>query len=1012
MRAAGAAVLAAWASAADTGCTEFTLTGLRDSVAEPQPARSTSRPFNGRYVRVRPEPALTPPLPVYISENLQNLFFFCMNTSQWMVGLNKGGANCCSAAQAETVRECFGGDAFSPCGLPTQDCRRMLEDVLDGCRNPGNCWEVSPDAWSAQGTCAEIDECVDQQACWTPEQNQLCVDNDRAPSSLGNALCSCGPGWEGTPNTGAPASCIQAPAPPPAPPSPPPPPHPPPPPPRQPSGAPTGSPSQDDDGGDGVAAATVGGSAAGVALFCFGSVVLGNWFLGGTICMCSAAVVVYVGAVRKRRPDDTPPFTGATVQDVQGQALGLIRTLKQLWEESQYPSVVDEWMANLVVPEGAASPLALLQKHLFASKPWAQPQGPFSEHCIAARSILRRYTHEPQDDDALTCWPGAPTKHRPEAGAAEQWEKYIANTMESVGREARNPCTYRCVNASTRAAAERPDDAAPREQLSRWAKTASLLLALAATASPKSSVRPPPMLLRMLGNLPQKLREDFGRLRPGMYLAWSTAVASTTSNRRASADFLGNSVQRAVLFRMHTSGRKDCGICSAAGSLYPDEGEWLVPFGSIWRITRVRHVRLLSSVVAPGTGVRKLPLRTAVESFFKHPLLVVDLEPEVGLLDWCAAAASLCSSALRDAERACLILDPDCRLGAQSGMRAVDSNDELESQGRRMKRRAATQHRPRSAAAGLLDELPVPLSPGHDGSDLIGSMHSSNRELERRNLLRLLHDSESGVPSAPEPRRAGRGRQRSPTKRYSQIPVDAQEEWDSGTDNVDYVRAQSDSSTASPTATKKVDPSSIARTQSMCSSDMHGATVSSTDAAPVLDRANTHRWMKRRMDSEPSRCRAATIQSSKQQSPGRPVRNVSVIRNRLSSSEQTLGSGTEERELTETQPMGLLLPAPLPSSVDSQSGSLLVSQVSELVGNGTTAGANTPRTRLGASVGVTRGDSSVLGPVKRPRARRGSPRTEQRARSASDGQKFAESSRTPSHKASSLGQSTKRYPSQ
>eukprot|EP00756_Hemistasia_phaeocysticola_P034548 Hpha_TRINITY_DN16527_c0_g3::TRINITY_DN16527_c0_g3_i2::g.135512::m.135512 len=522
----------------------------------------------------------------------------------------------------------------------TQACPWLYEKV-----GPGDSdWDKVPEAVGRDDGCLSVNDCDDDKRCYngSPPQ-QTCRDPNPDPKVRSDFVCIC-PAPSNISKTGSPANCPAGTVPPTVP-----------------------TPAPDGGGIDEVQVMGMSAVGAAAVLSCgaLGELFLGS-ALGALCCSCGAAAVK---AARKRRPENTPPFTGPTAESVMSEASRMIETLTRLFHSSLHESPVAEWISHLKCPDGVNA-LNRLQNEIFAREEgmpasWVLPEGPLGDVCLAVRLLLRMYTFEPQDEDAMAGWPGAPTIHKPQPGAAEVWEKYIKDTEAAVGAPSRNPSLYRDVNTLTRAVAEDGDGEkgnAAMSKLAGWAKTVALLLSVNVEPLPGSfaSRSGPPgkkvVLLRLLGNLSPELRQKFGRLRTGMFLAWSSAVASTTANRKCSADFLGESVQQAVLFRMTFTG-SNCARCVTGASMYPDENEWLIPFGSLWRVTRVHGVRRLASVICPGSGETRIPPRRALEAL-RHPLLVVDMVFDRGILTWSRPAADLVSAALAEAQRDTKLLDP------------------------------------------------------------------------------------------------------------------------------------------------------------------------------------------------------------------------------------------------------------------------------------------------------------------------------------------------------------------
>eukprot|EP01062_Namystynia_karyoxenos_P029326 TRINITY_DN22053_c0_g1_i1.p1 TRINITY_DN22053_c0_g1~~TRINITY_DN22053_c0_g1_i1.p1 ORF type:complete len:1047 (+),score=70.61 TRINITY_DN22053_c0_g1_i1:92-3232(+) len=382
----------------------------------------------------------------------------------------------------------------------------------------------------------------------------------------------------------------------------------------------------------------------------------------GITALCGAGVMAFRS--QPRDPDIDAPWMG-TEDYVQAKVLECYEELEQRWE-GQKGTVVDEAAANLTVPQGS-NPVEVLVAH--AQSAWHQqcsgcPQ--LRPLPSVAHELLRRYSHEAQDIDFICGLPGAPKpfadyqgedpEHPKKAKAA--WQGYKEICRQLYGAPSANPALYSVINRCARTAAESgSEDPDAWLALGRVIKQTSLLIAAAAHASDPPPPVPPPRCgqppqqrwLRML-KLPADVRNHFARLQPGMYMAWSVAVASVTANRRASADFMLGEPGSCVLVRMAAPQSDARALALGPTSLYGGEGELLVSLGTIFRIRRVQKVRLLTRYVQPTCsspiGWRQL------WAAFLDPLLIVDVDWVSTPLQWCDAARRLCNNSLREAEAA------------------------------------------------------------------------------------------------------------------------------------------------------------------------------------------------------------------------------------------------------------------------------------------------------------------------------------------------------------------------
>lgn len=126
-----------------------------------------------------------------------------------------------------------------------------------------------------------------------------------------------------------------------------------------------------------------------------------------------------------------------------------------------------------------------------------------------------------------------------------------------------------------------------------------------------------------MGNLSTRVFRQFSSMRPGMFFSLVSS-SSTTSNERGGSAFLGEFPGVAVIFRFRPS-RDDDHFARIAGvpldeiSMYPDEGERLVPMLGVWYVVRIHKERRLSRVIA-GAGVKQ-QIRALL-----HPPIVIDAE--------------------------------------------------------------------------------------------------------------------------------------------------------------------------------------------------------------------------------------------------------------------------------------------------------------------------------------------------------------------------------------------------
>eukprot|EP00756_Hemistasia_phaeocysticola_P001627 Hpha_TRINITY_DN11149_c1_g1::TRINITY_DN11149_c1_g1_i1::g.28116::m.28116 len=191
-----------------TGCSSFTISGLDDATGLPQPERSTTRPLNGKYTRVMPNPPLNPPRPVFIHDNMKSFFFYCHDPgfNDWRFApMARGEMKCCDVQQSNIITNCY-ADVYSPCGIPRPACNVLLEEV-----GTANNWQYATNAYSA--FCDVIDECLDfpaipvtgsysEAACYdTAGVTQECNDPDTSPSVLSDWTCSCTGGTPSSPTS-------------------------------------------------------------------------------------------------------------------------------------------------------------------------------------------------------------------------------------------------------------------------------------------------------------------------------------------------------------------------------------------------------------------------------------------------------------------------------------------------------------------------------------------------------------------------------------------------------------------------------------------------------------------------------------------------------------------------------------------------------------------------------------------------------------------------------------------
>eukprot|EP01062_Namystynia_karyoxenos_P047583 TRINITY_DN3596_c0_g2_i1.p1 TRINITY_DN3596_c0_g2~~TRINITY_DN3596_c0_g2_i1.p1 ORF type:complete len:1176 (+),score=130.80 TRINITY_DN3596_c0_g2_i1:135-3530(+) len=377
----------------------------------------------------------------------------------------------------------------------------------------------------------------------------------------------------------------------------------------------------------------------------------------GALCGFGAAVL----RSAPRDPDIDAPWMG-TEDFVQAKVLETYEELEQHWN-AKAATAVAEAATGLIVPQDA-DPVQVLAAH--AEGEWrgacsAEPQLRALPPTVL--ELLRRYSLEAQDIDRICGLPGAPKafdcyreedrEHPKMAKAA--WAGYKALCKKEHGKPSVNPALYSVINRCTRVAAEAGStDADAWRTLDQLIKQTSLLIAATAHASdpPKAQAgmcggEPQQRWLRML-SLPGVVRDHFARLRPGMCMGWSVAVASVTANTRASADFMAGGAGNCVLVRMRAPQSKARALALGPASLYGDEGELLLALGTMFRVRRVHKVRMLTRYVQP-TSATPLGFKQLLAAL-RDPLLVVDVDWLSSPPQWCEAARRLCDAALLDAK--------------------------------------------------------------------------------------------------------------------------------------------------------------------------------------------------------------------------------------------------------------------------------------------------------------------------------------------------------------------------
>eukprot|EP01062_Namystynia_karyoxenos_P009023 TRINITY_DN13188_c1_g1_i2.p1 TRINITY_DN13188_c1_g1~~TRINITY_DN13188_c1_g1_i2.p1 ORF type:complete len:1007 (+),score=205.08 TRINITY_DN13188_c1_g1_i2:70-3090(+) len=406
----------------------------------------------------------------------------------------------------------------------------------------------------------------------------------------------------------------------------------------------------------GVNVAVVAAAAA------FSCCCVGLWTLAAVFlsALCGFGVVALRSMAQE--PAIDAPWMGSKDQ-VMANVLECYEELERRWAAKQGGATEEaaEWLS---VPPGE-DPFAVLAAH--AGGPWrtACSEEPQLRALPAATlELIRRYSHEAQDTDYICRLPGAPRPfasykaadpdHPKEARAA--WQGYKKACEAKCGRKSVNRALYSEVNRCTREAAEGGSEAPEAwKALDSIIKQTGLLIATAAHAAdpplPAAGlpvVKGPPRQrwIRML-SLPDAVRERFASLKPGMYLAWSVAVASVTANAKASADFMAGGPGKCVLVCMTAPQDKARALALGSASLYGGEGELLLALGTMFRVRRVTRGRILSRYVQP-TAASPLTLRQ-LWAAVRKPLLVVDVEwvADSSPPQWCAAARRLCECAAR-----------------------------------------------------------------------------------------------------------------------------------------------------------------------------------------------------------------------------------------------------------------------------------------------------------------------------------------------------------------------------
>eukprot|EP01065_Artemidia_motanka_P037410 TRINITY_DN4592_c0_g1_i2.p1 TRINITY_DN4592_c0_g1~~TRINITY_DN4592_c0_g1_i2.p1 ORF type:complete len:591 (+),score=140.12 TRINITY_DN4592_c0_g1_i2:563-2335(+) len=418
-----------------------------------------------------------------------------------------------------------------------------------------------------------------------------------------------------------------------------------------------------------AAAATVGTACCCAICFWLG---IGSATL--SLCGCGVALALRHGP---RTPMTDSPWMGDE-EAVRQQVQATYEQLEREWHQSS-DDVVSEAAASFKTPDSASAPdvLARLRENAFAATEGAAADPRLASLPLAALELLRRYTFEGADVDRMVGYQDAPpsfnsfrdTDPQHPVQATTVWQSYSKQCQSKLGLPSRNQPLYQRLNRAMRDAAEQKEGADAEEvwqAVRPLLKQGAMLMAAAAAGSPPERKG---ITSRLSGKhrwarlmtLPPEVAASFAALQPGSHLAWSVAVASASVGSKGISDFLCSrgSGQRHVLVRMTAPVEAARALGLGSISLYGEEGEIILPMGTMFRVRKVTTGRVLTRFVRSSAD-HPLTWADLRRAFLHEPLIVVDAEWASSPAQWCAAATRLFQLASEDASGASGRLGGEC----------------------------------------------------------------------------------------------------------------------------------------------------------------------------------------------------------------------------------------------------------------------------------------------------------------------------------------------------------------